>query len=60
MVAANGLASSIQQWAPSVNVAAPNVYVQAIPDGEYVRTEARVVFGQESTILKRQKDRAGR
>jgi len=56
------LYSGGQSAAPAVNVGASNfdVYVQAIPDGEYVRTEARVVFGQESATLKRQKDRAGR
>jgi len=54
------MAAGVQQWAPSVNVAAPNVYVQAIPDGEYVRTASRVVFDRESAAQKRQKDRASR
>jgi hypothetical protein len=52
--------SGVQQWSPSVNMAAPIVYVQAIPNGEYVRTEARVVYGEESARQSRTGKRMSR
>jgi len=59
-IAAGSQMAGVQQWAPSVNVAAPNVGVQVFLDGQQLDHRAVVIFGQESAALKKQKDRAGR
>jgi len=55
------MAPGIQQWgAPSVNVAAPNVSVQVLLDGQELDHRARVIVGQESAKLSKARNRGGR